>query len=299
MVRPHFFTCLSLLLNLSLTSLASHCVAENALYESLLSKGVTVSPQETIKLPEPILAEGLNAAAQRKAIDKLLDGRYDWESFTRKSVVSPFLLKIADEDTSSGEVGRRVDLYFVAYGSLEKFSNDNYLTEQLNIAATNNNEKDDSRVKLLSEAELTKRGLPVPQASNDPRWVAVESTLLDKVQISATTQNMKSQSDSSVVVASLLDTTFARDAEYPNSWRPISTDDAGRRQIGQPQLYAGLGSYVKATRLAEPAGALFIEYHVVFAEPQDWFHGANLLRSKLPIVAQDMVRKFRRNMLKP
>ena len=64
----------------------------------------------------------------------------------------------------------------------------------------------------------------------------------------------------------------------------------------QPQPYAGLGSYVKATRLAEPAGAVFIEYHVVFAEPQGWFHGANLLRSKLPIVAQDMVRKFRRKM---
>ena len=85
----------------------------------------------------------------------------------------------------------------------------------------------------------------------------------------------------------------------PNCWHSISIDDAGRRQIGPPQPYAGLGSYVKATRLAEPAGAVFIEYHVVYAEPQGWFHGANLLRSKLPIVAQDLVRRLRRKMASP
>jgi hypothetical protein len=56
---------------------------------------------------------------------------------------------------------------------------------------------------------------------------------------------------------------------------------------------------VKATRLAAPAGALFVEYHVVFLEPQGWFRGTNLLRSKLPIVAQDLVRKFRRRMNEP
>ena len=39
-----------------------------------------------------------------------------------------------------------------------------------------------------------------------------------------------------------------------------------------------------------------MEYHVAFVEPQGWFHGTNLLRSKLPIVAQEMVRKFRRNL---
>ena len=41
---------------------------------------------------------------------------------------------------------------------------------------------------------------------------------------------------------------------------------------------------------------MFIEYHVAFIEPEGWFHGTNLLRSKLPIVAQEMVRKFRRNL---
>ena len=50
--------------------------------------------------------------------------------------------------------------------------------------------------------------------------------------------------------------------------------------------------------LAEPKGALFVEGHVVFAEPVKWFDGANLLRSKLPPVIQGQVRSFRRELAK-
>jgi hypothetical protein len=33
---------------------------------------------------------------------------------------------------------------------------------------------------------------------------------------------------------------------------------------------------------------------VAFDEPTGWFNGANLLRSKLSVLVQDSVRKFRR-----
>jgi len=55
---------------------------------------------------------------------------------------------------------------------------------------------------------------------------------------------------------------------------------------------------MKVTKLAEPAGALFVEQHLIFAEPVDWFDGANLLRSKLPLVVQDRVRSIRRQWAK-
>jgi hypothetical protein len=270
------------------------CAAQNPIYDALINRGIVVSPQETLKLPPPILADGLNAAAQRKTIEKLLNGRYDWDDFTRRAVVSPILLKIADDDPSAGQLGRRVDLYFVTYGSLDKLGSENFLTDHLNIAAADNSDKEGKSAKLLSNDDLAKRNLPSPQQPTDPRWIATDSALLDKVRISATTQNVKTQTSDSVTIASVLDSKFDQDAEYPNTWRPITVDDAGHRQVGAPQPYAGLGSYIKVTRLAEPTGALFIEYHVAFAEPQGWFHGANLLRSKLPIVAQDMVRTLRR-----
>jgi hypothetical protein len=276
----------------------SRCTAENTIFDVLTSKGIAVSPQEVLKLPPPAMPDGTNAAAQRKVIETLLDGRYEWDDFTRHAVVSPLLLKIADNDPEAGQVGRRVDLYFIAYGSLDKLGSDTFLTDQLNIAASNS-DNSGTRTKLLSSDELSKRNLPVPKQSGDPRWVTSDSTLLDKVRISATTKNIKSQTADSVLIASILDSQFDHDAEYANLWRSITIGDTGERKEGPPQTYDGLGSYIKVTRLGEPAGALFIEYHVVFTEPQGWFHGANLLRSKLPIVAQDMVRKLRRSLEKP
>jgi hypothetical protein len=35
---------------------------------------------------------------------------------------------------------------------------------------------------------------------------------------------------------------------------------------------------------------------MIFDEPNGWFGGANLLRSKLPLVIQDEVRNFRRRL---
>lgn len=283
-----------LLLLLCLPTKVSQAAGE--IYKSLIEQGVALGDQETVKLPPPVLADGLDAAQQRKTIEALLAGRYEWSEFTRKSVVSPLLLKIGDGESSAEGLSRRVDLYFVAYGSLEILRDDQKLQEQLNQASKDDVEAKGNKVKVLSKDELASRGLNTAQGIGDPRWVAVEATLLGKVQLNLTTRNEKAESEETLVLASVLDPKFQSDAEYPNAWRSITIDDAGRRQIGPPQPYPGLGSYVKATRLSEPEGAVFVEYHLVYAEPEGWFHGANLLRSKLPIVAQDVVRKLRRKM---
>jgi hypothetical protein len=277
---------------------AGSSLAANEIYDSLVSQGITLSPKETVKLPQPILADGLSGSQQRQAIEALLAGRYEWDEFSRKSVVSPLLLKVGDGERDAGPTSRRVDLYFIAYGTLEVLRDDRKLQEHLNLAAAGDDDSEGGQVKILSTEELAGRGLPTRQQTNDPRWVAIEAKLLDKVQLNFTTRNAKTQSHDSLLIASIVDPKFQSDAEYPNSWRAITVDDAGRRQIGSPQPYPGLGCYVKATRLAEPAGAAFIEYHVVYAEPEGWFHGANLLRSKLPIVSQELVRKLRRKMEK-
>ena len=75
----------------------------------------------------------------------------------------------------------------------------------------------------------------------------------------------------------MLDERFVRDPEFPNAWRPITRDESGRRRLGEPRPYTGFGGYAKATRLLEPAGAFFVEYHAAFAEPSGWFNGTNLL----------------------
>jgi hypothetical protein len=285
----------ALFLVMAMAHFACPCRATNAIYDALIERGLKLSPKETIRLPPPVLNDGFDAAKQRQAIEALVAGKYDWETFARKAVVSPFLLKIKDDERESGRIGRQVDLYFVAYGSLNALGSENYLQQQLNLTASGEG-SEDTHVRVLSGEEIRRRGLPESRQPEDARWVSVESTLLGKVRIGMTTQSVKTETNESIVIASIADPRFEKDAEHPNCWRSISTDDAGHRQIGPPQPYSGMGSYVKATRLAQPAGALFMEYHVAFAEPPGWFHGANLLRSKLPIVAQDMVRKFRRRL---
>lgn len=242
------------------------------------------------------MADNIAPNDQHAVIEKLIAGRYDWDTFTRKSVVAPFILKISEGDTESGPILRRVDLYLVAFGSFDSLRSEDYITRQLNLAAGNDQSDTNGKARLLTLDDMTKRGIAADKKPGDPRWMSVTSTLLGKVRISLTTQNMKTDGKESILIASVADPRFIKDAEFPNSWQALTVDDTGKRQIGPAEPYTGLASYAKATRLVEPAGAIFMEYHVVFIEPQGWFHGTNLLRSKLPIVAQEMVRKFRRNL---
>jgi hypothetical protein len=275
---------------------AVDCRGENALFASLMQDGVPITAKESVELPEPTLPDGLDAAGQRKALSAVIGERHTWDDFTRKAVVAPLVLKISDDAAQKKQLGRRVDLWFVAYGDLKTLASDEFLEDQFRATESEQDAEGGSKVKLLTDDDLKKRRIPVPKKPSDPRFVAADVTLLDRVRVSGTTRSEKSVTAESVLIASLLDETFADGEEFPNRWRSITRDDAGRKRLGEPQPYRGLGSYVKATKLVEPKGALLIEYHIGFAEPPGWFNGANLLRSKLPLVAQDSVRKFRRTL---
>ena len=59
-----------------------------------------------------------------------------------------------------------------------------------------------------------------------------------------------------------------------------------------------MGIYAKITRLHAPEGALLIEWHLVYSEPQGWFDGTNLLGSKMPAIVQSRVRATRRELVR-
>jgi len=276
---------------LGLIGCAGSALAGNPIYDELTTAGLKISATETVKLPPPTLADGLAAADQRQAIEGALQKRYTWEEFTRNAVVAPFYLKIADE--KEGTVARQVDAYFIAYGDLQKLNADDPLTGTLASGGGGEKSDDTDWTKPLAKNEAAKRDLPM---NGDFRLVAGEMSLFEKVRLSIFTESSKSLSADSMLIASVLTTDKLK--EYPSQWRSIGRDDAGRRQLGPPQPYSGMGGYLKVTKLAAPAGALFLECHLVFAEPEGWFNGANLLRSKLPIKFQDSVRKARRDIAK-
>ena len=45
-----------------------------------------------------------------------------------------------------------------------------------------------------------------------------------------------------------------------------------------------------------PAGAAFIECHLVYEEDYGWFDGVNMVKQKAPAMVQEKVRTFRRKL---
>jgi hypothetical protein len=271
------------------------CEAANPIFDAVTTRGVVIAPGEVLRLPPPVMADGLSGDQQRRAIESLPDNRHSWEALTRRTAVAPFVLHVAQPGPGR-QIGKRVDLAFIIYADLDKVASDDFITGQLSTSSGETDPDNGTFFKMLSDQDLKSRGLPTPERPDDPRVIAARLTVLERVRLNATTRHVKTRTAQSVLLASMLDERFKDDAEFPNSWRPITRDDSGRRRLGPPQPFTGFGAYAKITRLAEPPGALFVEYHAAFAEPPGWFNGTNLLRSKLPIAAQEFVREFRRRL---
>ncbi|HVC95548.1 MAG TPA: hypothetical protein VND64_17770 [Pirellulales bacterium] len=269
---------------------------DNPVLADLLKEGVTIGGK-AIKLPPPTLADGLGVEDQRAALEKITDASHPLDPLLRPSVVAPFVLKLSSEPTDSAdEPARRVDLWFVVYGKLDEVASQDFADRWSDMAGEKG-ASDDLPVRSgeLKAEEIAERKLD-RSLGKDEHYLFSTSNLFDRVLISATRQALVTRTDESLLVAARVDPRFDDDAEYPNQWQPLARDKAGKLAAGEVQPYAGAAFYAKVTKLAEPAGALFVEYHQAFNEPKDWFHGANLLRSKLPIVAQDSVREFRRRL---
>jgi hypothetical protein len=262
---------------------ATH-VPRSALFDSLLDPGLAVGPGLRAKLPSPTMSDGLDAAGQRAVIAALIRDDCSYEDFTRRSAVTPQRLRIRDVTPSDPEApARGVDVWFVAYD--DKFVG--WLASAAKGAGTG---------KALTKEHLRKRGIGF--ADDTPEaYRHVEFDFLGKVHLRATVRVVWTRTDESVLIAAEVDPRFLGDPEFPNQWQTV-VREGGVRKLGPANSWGGAGFYMKITRLAEPAGAVFVEQHVVFAEPTGWFDGANLLRSKLPLVVQSSVRTTRREWAK-
>lgn len=273
-----------------LTSIAS--AAGNPIFDELTSRGVTMA-NVAVRLPPPSMPDGLSSAEQQKALAQIAGERQPLSALLRKAVVAPQILQINEEPGAGAIRPRRVDVWFIAYGDIDRLSDEDFLKQQAEAESQANDQAGSDEGRVLTDAELAQRNLsPNP----GERFLAARFALFDRVQISGTMRTMLTRSEESVTAASIVDRRFDKDSEFPNAWRAITRDEAGRTSLGQQHTYDGAGWYAKATKLAHPPGAALVEVHLVFDEPAGWFNGANLLRSKLPLLTQDNVRKFRRRL---
>jgi hypothetical protein len=266
----------------------------NPLFEQLRIDGLAVTGETKVPLPAPVMADGLDAAAQQNVLRKVVGNRFTVKEFAAKVGTAPHVYSIR-KISASGEDAPRiygVDVSFIAYGSLDTVAGKNFLEDL-------HKKQKDRRIHLLTTEEMKKRELVVQSdKQREERYSHGVFIVLDRVELSAALYTVVTRQPDSLLAATQIDPRFAKDADFPNQWRKITHDEEGQRKLGPAQPYSGAGGYMKITRLHEPKGALFIEYHLVYAEPKGWFSGADPLRPKLPAIIQSEVRTFRQELKK-
>jgi hypothetical protein len=259
--------------------------AINPPFRALLTQGVSVGERKLPIMP-PKMADGLDAKGQLAVLREVAGREYDVEELLRESKVAPQVIRIRDVAGGPADAPwRAVDVYFVAYGKLDTAADAEFLERFLT-----SNRKGNS-AKTITAAELARRKLPARQVQNEGTGY-LSFDFLDRVRLSVVGHSCWSRTDQSIVAAAYIDPAFNADPEYPNQWQAIQKD-GDTVKLGKPSVYSAAGLYLKITELVEPKGALFVEAHAVFAEPEGWFDGANLLRSRLPAVIQNNVRQMR------
>jgi len=263
----------------------------NPLFQELRETGVAVG-EAKVPLPEPLMADGLDAAGQEKVIRGVIGGEFRFADFVRNSPVAPISLDVRSiAAPNAAHPVKGLDVAFVAFGKLDTIAAKGFF----------GNGKGDAggEGKALTPADLAKRGITIAEAdAKNEGYATIVYGLIDKVELKAVARGYWTRSAESVVAAGRFDPRFNADAEFPNQWRSMTKKPGGKVDFGEPQPYDAAGYYIKVTQLAEPAGAMFVEMHIVFAEPKGWFNGANLLLSKLPPVIQSLARTFRRDLTK-
>jgi hypothetical protein len=267
---------------------------QNPLLKQLIDTGIDLGGKEKIKFPTPTMPDGLNAAQQKAIIDGLIKTRWDFKEFTRDSVVAPQHLTINRLPGGDPKAAvRSVEVWFVVHGNFKNLEDDKFLDKLMNTSkgAT-------GKGRELNQNELMQRKIKLePAKVKRESYGTIEFDFLDKVRLRATGHAMWSRTGESVVAVAQIDPRFNGDKEFPNEWSPIEKQ-GGAVKAGAPSPWSGAALYIKVTKLQEPAGAMFVEQHVIYVEPQGWFDGQPILTSKLPLAVRDNVQTMRKEFQK-
>lgn len=255
-----------------------------------------------ISLHPPSMDDSMDAAQQQAGLQTVA-GKYPLDRFLKESIVSPFHLERENIKNEVGErVGHRIDLWFVAHGPLEAIQDQDLFAEMIGAddssggAQPVGDSPDSSAAdagRRLTEAEVAERGLyELREPGLTLGYYRFSADVIDRVVVEGVVLGLTRNSPRSQFAGMHLEEQFEQDKDFPNRWRHR---DAAAEEA---RPYRGLAGYAKATRLLEHGDAILVECHAVIHEPPEWFSGANLLSSKLPLVVQDSVRSFRRNLAK-
>jgi hypothetical protein len=269
--------------------------AQNSVYSQMLDQGLEMRGQK-IQLPRPRLVDGQESAAQRAALRDVAGSDRALDDLLRDSVTAPYVIKVRDTKTTGATI-RMADVWFVVYSDLKEvdFGQEASRTDEKETEVANMW----FQTRLLHDDVFQKIGMKLPPAApGQHRWYShVHARLLDRIDFEATNQVMATQTADSIVIASITDPAFVRVPMLASRWKPLAKDGTQKTsELARP--YEGGMSYAKISRIDLKPRAILVEMHMAFLEPDGWFQGAPILRSKFSVVAQDQIRNLRRELAK-
>jgi hypothetical protein len=282
---------------LAAAPVGKNAAAENPVFKQLVTRGIKMSDGTAVKLRQPIMPDGLDAAGQRAAMAKVANARNPATELVRKSYDAPVVTRVRNVNESEGEgpTVRTIDVWFVVHGDWNTLVSKNFLESMTGEDQGKGHIV--SKSGALTEKEVRKRNLIAKIADGyEERFLYSTFSLFDRAQISATRFSVLTKGADFVLAAGEIDRRFDKDSEYPNQWRPLVRDAQAEIKPGPAHLFSHAGGYAKITRLKEPADAVFVEFHLVYEEPYGWFDGINLVKQKIPVMIKEKVRTFRRKL---
>jgi hypothetical protein len=257
-------------------------------YLGLLKHGLRLAGQE-VRFPGPVIRDGQTADEQKAALEKICGSSGRAEDLVRDSVSAPIVLKLEDQEGKNGDVVRVMHLWFAIRADFEKLDPEQFAPGEAEPVEAANMRFGG---KAVPDEVLKARG--VGRSGNEKGGAKVwfvhsVGDLLDRIHVEKTSRVEAARSDESLVVAAGPAEKFGVEGPAASFWR-------NTRDGGGVQPYDGGGGYVKVTRYKPEPGVLIVEAHLAFLEPEGWFGGRPILRSKIGIVARDQIRELRREL---
>jgi len=252
-------------------------------------RGVEVAADVWCPLPVAVLRLD---AVQTPADLRPLAGVAGWERFTADGVTAPVTVTIEPFAVGGIRLAHRVHSAFTLRAPLARLRADETLRKSL---GTTDDEADAGRP--LTPEELREAGIEADERSGE-RFVWVEVPLLNRVTIRGVVRTVTTERPDGIEVAWRFDPRFDAHPRWRATWTRLEENPLGERVEGEPRPYRGSGGVVAVRTLEATEGLdlLLVESRMVLVEPEEWFQGSNLLRSKIPLTAQEGVRTLRRRL---
>jgi hypothetical protein len=265
----------------------------NPVLRATIDEGLAIG-EVRVKLPEATFRDGQTAEGQRAALVEVAGSSRGADEMLQPSISAPHRLRIRDVQAEGATV-RAGDIYFILRGvDLDAIEPEEAFRQLGGEPTEAGNMRFEVRVLKADDF----KDPPTALASGHEWLTHANGRLLDRIAVESTDRVVTSRSADSLVFAARTDPSFGPKTPFPNRWSTITLKATGD-VLGPPEPYAGGIGYVKMTRLKGLEGAVAVEIHFAFAEPRAWFDGAPILRSKFGLIAQDQVRRLRRELLKP